>query len=113
MHKSEVSLALQKIEGTATLTASTAPYVKMRWADLDPDSGPDVSGWSFWCPRCKQCPMWVRDALGRAVEKGVKTVSCWSQCFECKLWILLEDEEIQGAKVLSPQESEVAQVMDE
>jgi hypothetical protein len=112
-----IKLALQKIEavnadGATTLTISAAPYVRMRWSDLDAELGPDASGWSFWCPRCQQCPMWVTDALGLAAEKGVKTIACWSQCHECKLWVLLEDEEIRGARVLTPEECDVARVME-
>ena len=112
-----VNLALRKIEttsvdGVTTLIVSEAPYVAVRWSDLCSEPGPDMSGWSFWCPRCEQCPVWVKDAFGRSAEKGVETVACWSRCYECKLWILLQDREIMGARVLNPEECDVARVME-
>lgn len=90
----------------------TQRILTMRWEELDRDPGPDLSKWSFWCPSCKQTPMWIRGANGRIAEETARCVACWSQCFECKTWVLMQDAEIQGARVLSPDEFAVAQVME-
>lgn len=108
------SIEVTNTEGHVMLTVApdrSPPYFKRRWAELVHEA---LEPFEAWCPACENNVVWLREATsGRAAGMGAKCVACWMRCFDCKAWILLEDEEIFGTKVLNPQECEVAKVMEE
>lgn len=94
---------------TAWCVSKKPRFLRRRWADLDHDA---LHSHEAWCPSCGNEVLRLRGVLGREVGTGTQSVMCWIKCPRCEMWTLLDDEEIFGVKVLTPQECEIARVMD-